>query len=176
MQQHRKARPIYHSRFRYNPIQMRKKFLLMVPLLLFLAGISWLAVLRAQRLHLHDSLVRAVRMYNIGYASQIKVQTLTDFEWELLHIFGPYSTRESVERALGFEWIGARFLSSALRNDETACLLVFVLKGEVVHGVEIERYLADFAGLASGSPYPPQAAHFFILPGSQTELGLLEPP
>ncbi len=155
---------------------MGKKWLLGIPLFVLLAMLVWLAVVRVQRQGLHDDLLRAVQMYRIGYASRIEIRAVTDFEWDLLHIFGPNSSRESVNQALGFEWIGTRFLYPRLENDESLSLLVFVRSERVVRSLAVQRSLADFSTLSDESPFTPQEAQFFILPGSDNRLGRLAVP
>lgn len=59
------------------------------------------------------------------------------FTWDRMHVFGCYSSRESVEKALGFPW--SDFSKSAIESSDSVVLVVFVQNGKVVGWYEQPR-------------------------------------
>lgn len=119
-----------------------------------------LAVPFAQRRQLAEDLARSVRMYRIGYTSHIVVAEYTQFEWDLLYLFPPYSAESEVSAALGAPLPGFRWTS--IEESDSVTLLVFVRGERAVRWVELPRSQADFSDLFAGSPYPPEDALFFF--------------
>jgi hypothetical protein len=93
-------------------------------------------------------------------ATQINLADLTDFAWDNLYIFAPYTTPEQINVALGFTWPDAESSDIAMHDDIT--LLVFVENGRVVDHVEFPRAQGDFAAAAAAQPYPPEQAVFVL--------------
>ncbi len=91
--------------------------------------------------------------------TQLRISDLTDFAWEELYVFPPYTSQEQIDRALGFEWSDP----SGISLKDTITLLVFVDDGEVVGWVEPLRFEADFASLSEGSPWTPETALFRVV-------------
>ena len=57
--------------------------------------------------------------------TQLRISDLTDFAWEELHVFPPYTSQKQIDRALGFEWSAP----SGISLKDTITLLVFVDDG-----------------------------------------------
>ena len=53
------------------------------------------------------------------------MDSVTDFTWDALFIFGPYTPVSEIEKALGFSWPPAK--KSGIESNDTFCLLVFIL-------------------------------------------------
>lgn len=64
-----------------------------------------------------------------GGGSRIDPQALTDFDWDKLWVFGPYTPGEVVEETIGFSWGPA---DHAAPLTEGQYLYVFVLGDKVV--------------------------------------------
>ena len=92
--------------------------------------------------------------------TQINMTELTDFAWDSVYIFAPYTTAEQINQTLGFTWPEAA--SSAIINQDDITLLVFVENGRVVDHVEFSRGQGDFSSAASPEPYTPDRAVFVI--------------
>ena len=90
--------------------------------------------------------------------TQLRISDHTDFAWEELYVFPPYTSQEQIDRALGFEWSDP----SGISLKDTITLLVFVDDGEVVGWVAPLRSEADFASLSEGSPWTPETALFRV--------------
>ena len=86
----------------------------------------------------------------------IRVSDLTDFEWELFVAFGPYTTREAAEAALGFPW--PEFDRFGLASSDSFSLLVFSNEGSVVHTEKHPRCKPDFDRDTLLRPLSPGAA------------------
>ena len=80
-----------------------------------------------------------------GAGTVVRMAALTDFPWEKLHVFSPYSTRDHIEAELGFAWPDAD--GTGIRDNEGIALLVFVKSGAVVRYVAHPRNKGDFTGL-----------------------------
>jgi hypothetical protein len=93
-------------------------------------------------------------------ATQINLADLTDFAWDNLYIFAPYTTPEQINAALGFTWPEAASADITLHDDIT--LLIFVQNGRIVDHVEFPRAQGDFAAAAAAQPYTPERAIFDI--------------
>lgn len=89
--------------------------------------------------------------------------SVTNFTWDALFIFGPYTHVDEIEKALGFSWPPAK--KSGIEHNDTFCLLVFVHKGKVVQYCEHSRRDGDFSSLSSANKITPNAAVFSIIRG-----------
>jgi hypothetical protein len=90
----------------------------------------------------------------------VDISSLTDFQWDRLYIFAPYSTPEDINKSLGFTWPEAA--SSDITLHDHINLLVFVRGNEVVEHVEFLRAKGDFSGAASVEAYTPDQASFLV--------------
>jgi len=86
-----------------------------------------------------------------GAGTVIDFVALTDFQWERLYIFDPYTTVDEIHRALGFRWNAAA--STGIDKLDGIALLVFVEGDEVVRYVEHPRNRGDFVPLARPEPW-----------------------
>ena len=68
-----------------------------------------------------------------------RLSSVTDFDWDRVHAFPPYSSREEIVRQLGLEWDGAG--DTASRENDSYNLLVFVRGGQVVRA--FDDYVGD---------------------------------
>ena len=96
--------------------------------------------------------------------AQIRIQDLTDFAWDRVHIFTPYLTNETIDKNLGYVWQPARRIGMYQRDD--IILLVFTKNGKVVFYVGISRGLGDLDGNYKEGGYSPDEAIFKV-----TEVG-----
>lgn len=75
----------------------------------------------------------------------VDIGSLTDFAWERLYVFPPYTPRRDILEHLGREWNGVE--QTGIDRSDDRCLLVFVKGGQVVRFLEFPRKLGDFAGV-----------------------------
>jgi hypothetical protein len=83
----------------------------------------------------------------------------TPFEWERMYVFGPYTPRETVEKALGFAW--PDFRHTSIRSSKGDCLVVFVKDGRVVYWYEQPRTI-ELGWLANEKGYDRAEAVFIV--------------
>jgi hypothetical protein len=72
--------------------------------------------------------------------SEIRINSLTTFDWEKAFIFTPYSTQEGIEEQLGVNFNDPSDID--WRDD--IYLLVFLNDDKVVQYIEVDRQGADF--------------------------------
>lgn len=72
---------------------------------------------------------------------RIKIQEAANFEWDKFFVFGPYTPRDRIIEALGYEWEGA--YPMGLEYDENQ-FLVFTKDGLVVMTFIFPRAEGDF--------------------------------
>lgn len=83
----------------------------------------------------------------------------TSIAWDRVYIFDCYSSRASVENALGFSW--PDFSSTQIESSDSVVLVVFVQNGKVVGWYEQPRSI-ELGGLANGKGYSRSEAVFNI--------------
>ena len=139
---------------------MRKNAFTTLFIAALVVAVAFAIVPALQEAALYRALTKAPRMYRIGYASHIALTEFTDFEWETVHIFVPYTDDATILRTLGINWSGAR--NNRLYDSDSYALLVFVKDGAVVRSVYLPRNEADYASIADRSPFTPETANFFL--------------
>ncbi|KGR78770.1 hypothetical protein [Ureibacillus sinduriensis] len=75
-------------------------------------------------------------------AKQIDLTTMTDFEWDAVSAFGPYTTNEIIEDAMGIQFKGD---SGGIEVIENRFLLVFADGKQAVKTVVLSREYGDYA-------------------------------
>ena len=81
--------------------------------------------------------------------SEIKINSLTNFDWDQAFLFLPYTTEESIEEQLGVEFEDPSQIDS--RDD--IYLLVFMNDQQVVQYAEIDRLKSDFSVKTKLTPF-----------------------
>jgi len=79
------------------------------------------------------------------------------FAWDRLYVFDCYSSRASVEKALGFAW--PEFGETTVASSDSVVLVVFVQNGKVVGWYEQPRTI-ELGGLANEKGYSRSEARF----------------
>jgi len=74
-----------------------------------------------------------------GKVSQFDLARLTPFDWDIAHVFGPYTSEEVVDEALG-----SRTYSRGIEMHDSFNLLAFTRDGRVVLTVTVPRGVCDF--------------------------------
>jgi hypothetical protein len=88
---------------------------------------------------------------------------LTDFKWDKVYIFPPYTGLETIDNDLGFVWPQARSIRTDYRDDIN--LIVFTDNKQVVAYVEHPRSLGDLDGNYKREGYSPDEAIFIVEEG-----------
>jgi hypothetical protein len=113
---------------------------------------------------LRDRISATVEM---GAGAKLVMADLTEFAWQRLYVFTPYTTQEQINRSLGFDWPDPE----GIELNDTVALLVFVNDGEVVSYVAQPLDKGDFSGLGDGSPWTPESAVFVVADDREAGLG-----
>src|SRR5437016_4206308 len=74
----------------------------------------------------------------------IDLRSLTDFQWDRLYRFPPYSSRETIEQSLGFAWPEAE-QSQVAAIPSNLVLLVFTKQQSVVQWLDFPEGAGDFS-------------------------------
>ena len=96
-----------------------------------------------------------------GAGTVVRLDDLTDFAWDRVHVFDPYASQATIDRGLGFAWPEAK--RTGIGDSDGVALLVFVKDGSVVRYVR-QRRMADFAGLGCERGLAPVEAVFVVRP------------
>ena len=133
---------------------MRNRTFLLIPLLL----VTHMACSQSDRA-LGGRIAAEARK---GSGTLVRLASLTDFSWERLHVFGPYTPQTHIDRELGFSWPEAA--RTGIAEDDSIALLVFVSGGAVVRYVAHPRQEGDFAEVATTGGLSPSEAVFIVIP------------
>lgn len=114
----------------------------------------------SQERQLSRSLASAIEQASQTEPALLVVTNGTDFAWDKMFIFGPYTPVATIQKSLGSPWVGAR--KSGVESDDSFCLLVFMHDGKVIQSVSFSRASGDFAGLSSTNALSPSEAVFNI--------------
>jgi hypothetical protein len=140
---------------------MKKSKPLLAIVFIGLIGIAvYFFISRQMQPTLAEKLADEIEQVATNGNEQIDIANLTNFTWDSLYIFAPYSTPEQINHTLGFTWSEASPSAISLHDDIS--LLIFVNNGRVVEDVEFRRVGGDFAEAASSEPYTPDQASFAI--------------
>jgi hypothetical protein len=93
----------------------------------------------------------------------IKLKDLTDFKWDRVYIFPPYTALETIDSDLSFVWPRARSVHIDDRDDIN--LIIFTDNRQVVAHVEHPRSLGDLDGSYKREGYSPDEAIFMVEEG-----------
>jgi hypothetical protein len=93
----------------------------------------------------------------------VKLKDLTDFKWDRVYIFPPYTRLETIDNDLGFVWPQARSIRIDYRDDIN--LIVFTDNKQAVAYVEHPRSLGDLDGNYKREGYSPDEAIFIVEEG-----------
>lgn len=89
----------------------------------------------------------------------IRMAAVTDFKWDQLFLFAPYTPTEHIVTVTGLN-SAAEVESSGIEGRDDITLLVFLADGKLQKWVPFPRGKVDFAGLAEEGPLTPEQAVF----------------
>jgi len=94
---------------------------------------------RTHQKRFEDQLAQSIRQQVRGRSSKLILKDATDFAWDHVLVFGPYTSKKLIEQALGTRWTG----STEIESSDSINLLIFEENGKVVRYAEIGRSI-DF--------------------------------
>lgn len=89
----------------------------------------------------------------------VNVSSSTDFEWDYLYIYGPYTSLEKINQQLGSE--SKAVINTHIDFLDTINVLVFVKNSAVIRCYKVPRNV-DFQGLDKGNVFTRQKDAFEI--------------
>lgn len=92
---------------------------------------------------------------------RVEIAKLTSFEWDEMFIFGPYQPTSDVCKRLELSSVACKTIITAESTDDGEMLMVFRLKGKVVHTEMHIRWHGDFTPVP-GKPFTPRTAVFSV--------------
>lgn len=92
----------------------------------------------------------------------VEISRLTDFEWDEMFLLNPYHPTNEVCKRLDLSEVDWKASITKESTDDGEMLLVFRLKGKVVHTEMHYRYYGDFTS-APTDPCTPRTAVFFCI-------------
>lgn len=102
--------------------------------------------------------------------AQVRFKDLTDFAWDKVHLFNPYTSTEKIHEDLGYVWPPAQSIGLYTRDDIS--LMVFMNRGKVVFYVEQPRSPVDVKGNYKQGGYSPDEAIFGVIERGKLVNGL----
>lgn len=141
--------------------------------LFFLGALDFLGYLseRAQGQRVSRKVAAAVeRARNSNEVVEIRLNDLTDFAWDRVHIFSPYTSAKQIDEDLGYSWPPARDIGQY--PNDGFYILVFTNTGKVVFYLKHQRHLGDFKGNYKQGGYSPDEAVFKVIEGTKQPDGL----
>ena len=144
--------------FRNQPWN-RKTILIVAALAaVWLAGIWSAQFLELAAQHrFENDLAERIRTEVKRDSSVLNLKSVTDFEWDHVFVFGPYTPKSRIDETLGEKWRG----SAAIESDDGINLVVFTLNHRIVRYAELGRYI-DFNLQPNTSGWSPQSANFRV--------------
>jgi hypothetical protein len=93
-------------------------------------------------------------------ADRIALRELTDFEWDRVFVFGPYTTSEAITKTVGVEL--PELAGYHLDESDSIQVIVFLNNGKDVRNEAVNRGKFEFAPEALASPFTPSTAVFRV--------------
>ncbi|MEX2603771.1 MAG: hypothetical protein WD361_06195 [Gracilimonas sp.] len=107
-----------------------------------------------------NRLAEVVKTSDSSGNKSISFKELTNFEWDSVHIFEPYTPSDSIFKQLVFRWGKVEELS--IRTDEVNNLLVFTRQNKLVEYVGYPRNKGDFINIDLPQTFSVEEANFVI--------------
>ena len=131
----------------------------------FLCGVLILGMLSLSACSKNEDLFLPNLLQAIELAQQnpphiVHIGKVTDFSWDDLFIFWPYTPIDYIDESLGSSWKGAR--RTGIDRTEAFQLFVFVKDGEVVRGYRWPITNAVFFVRSDSNPHSFGQASFVI--------------
>ena len=119
----------------------------------------WRQEVKADQVSFAHKIDDAISYHEKNKTPYIDFSEITDFPWDSLYIFVPYTSHEKISKTLGFFWLGSRFTS--IETNDGIVLLVFVKGKHVVHYLEYGRKY-DFAYVYKENGYAVNDSRFVL--------------
>lgn len=111
------------------------------------------------------------RLLREQQAKQVDLPSVTRFEWDEFHPFGPYSSKPLVCNTLSLDTATCEAHVPAGLTSDSEMLLVFRKGGRIVHTEVHFRINGDFLPLPDKLPIRPDAARFDVVADGESSSG-----
>jgi hypothetical protein len=96
----------------------------------------------------------------------INIDSLTEFDWDVLYIFKPYTSNRKINKELGEEWLDSEGLS--LLSSESYTLFVFKKNNKIVNDFFVPSKISKEFGFLNAIKYSKDKAKFISVNGEYT--------
>ena len=93
-------------------------------------------------------------------SDRIALRDLSDFDWDRVFVFGPYTTSQTITKTVGFEL--PELAGYHIDESDSIQIIVFVKDNKDVRNEQINRGKFEFAPQALASPFTPATAVFRV--------------
>jgi sensor histidine kinase YesM len=107
-----------------------------------------------------NNLENAISQYQAGEISVIDFSSLTDFTWDRLFIFGPYTSSKTINNNLGTYWPCSHF--TRIFYIDSMSLFVFTNNGHVVQHLDFPRTMKEYLPIEGNSGYSVEETIFIV--------------
>ncbi|MGK0291049.1 MAG: hypothetical protein ACI86H_002516 [bacterium] len=97
----------------------------------------------------------------ITHDETFKLKKLTNFQWERVFIFAPYTSQTAINRTIGYQWLELKEEKTNIHQSDEISLLVFLNQGKVTKYIEHTRSKGDFSRLGKKGGYLVKDAIFY---------------
>ena len=125
--------------------KLNLKFLIVCALLFFASGFKNCGLTSTSRAYLIDRLATQINEQRKTNSATVRLKDVTDFEWDKIYVFPPYTTVKEIHTALGYDWEEAT--NTGIEMFDSYNLLVFTRLGKVVGYLKYPLNLGDFRGI-----------------------------
>jgi|GEM_PF-2647588 len=101
-----------------------------------------------------------------NHVNTVSFSAVTQFKWDKVYIFTPYTGQTEIDTALGYHWSSSA--KNRIAESETESLIVFTRNGKVFQYCEVNRNLGDFESLNSGMSFLFGADNFNVQKNNKT--------
>ena len=140
---------------------VKKSMFLLWMFLALIVGVAILVAInikeKKSRSILQTRTQNAISDYRSGNEPDIDFSIITQFSWERMYIFGPYSVCKHINEIIGVNWLGCK--STGIEYNENGSLFVFVENQRVV---QYMLYEGIFTDAVNTQGFSFQEAHFII--------------
>jgi hypothetical protein len=147
---------------------MRKAYILLASVCLLLLVI-WLLAKRENAFE--STFERSVTAARQDTNLTVSISSITDFQWDTLFIFGPYTSVDAIHAKLGYKWSEAA--QTQIEWSDRFNLLVFTKDGKVVRYFKLPRGIGDFPDSTGGRVFPRGQDEFVVLPQGTNTSGAI---
>jgi hypothetical protein len=150
---------------------MKKEAAYAVAAIMVFAALAYHVYSRGKQQRFEERLAQYIRQQAVaGEASRLDLKAATDFPWDRVFIFGPYTSNKQIEQTLGTPLSG----HPEIEFGDGVNLIVFMKGGNIVQSAELGRNIDFILGKTNG--WTPDEAIFPMSSDGKTITVRLDSP